>query len=108
VGHEVGRDEQGDRRALPAEDRAQALTDEEYKRTTAKKRADTREGKQFSAQPKDVAAKAARARKTGQATQARSRAGGRTKAQLMDEARRKGVEGRSRMSKAELEKAVGR
>ncbi len=33
---------------------------------------------------------------------------GRTKEQLYDEARRKGVEGRSRMSKSELEKAVGR
>ena len=34
--------------------------------------------------------------------------GGRTKAQLYEEARRKNVEGRSKMSKAELEKAVGR
>jgi hypothetical protein len=35
-------------------------------------------------------------------------AGGRTKEQLYEEARRKGVEGRSKMSKSELEKAVGR
>lgn len=35
-------------------------------------------------------------------------AGGRTKAQLYEEARRRGVKGRSTMSKAELEKAVGR
>lgn len=35
-------------------------------------------------------------------------AGGRTKAQLYEEARRKGVKGRSSMSKAELEKAVDR
>ena len=35
-------------------------------------------------------------------------AGGRTKAQLYEEARRKGVKGRSTMTKAELEKAVGR
>ncbi len=35
-------------------------------------------------------------------------AGGRTKDQLYAEARRKGVKGRSKMSKAELEKAVGR
>jgi hypothetical protein len=34
--------------------------------------------------------------------------GGRTKAQLYEEAKRKNVEGRSSMSKAELEKAVGR
>lgn len=34
--------------------------------------------------------------------------GGRTKAQLYNEARQKGVQGRSKMSKAELERAVGR
>ncbi|NPC95887.1 plasmid stabilization protein [Nocardioides sp. zg-DK7169] len=35
-------------------------------------------------------------------------AGGRTKAQLYAEARAQGIEGRSTMSKAELERAVGR
>lgn len=35
-------------------------------------------------------------------------AGGRTKAQLYNEAKSKGIEGRSKMSKAELERAVGR
>jgi hypothetical protein len=35
-------------------------------------------------------------------------AGGRTRDQLYEEARAKGVKGRSKMSKAELEKAVGR
>jgi plasmid stabilization system protein ParE len=34
--------------------------------------------------------------------------GGRTKAQLYEEAKRKGIEGRSKMTKAELERAVGR
>ena len=34
--------------------------------------------------------------------------GGRTKQQLYNEAKRKGIEGRSKMTKAELEKAVGR
>ena len=34
--------------------------------------------------------------------------GGRTKAQLYNEARQKGVAGRSKMTKAQLEKAVGR
>ncbi len=37
-----------------------------------------------------------------------SGAAGRTKAQLYEEARKKNVSGRSSMSKAELEKAVGR
>ena len=37
-----------------------------------------------------------------------SGSGGRTKAQLYQEARRKNVKGRSTMSKAELERAVGR
>jgi len=35
-------------------------------------------------------------------------AGGRTKDQLYNEARRKGVKGRSKMTKAQLEHAVGR
>ena len=35
-------------------------------------------------------------------------AGGRTKEQLYQEARRKGIEGRSKMSKAQLERAVDR
>lgn len=35
-------------------------------------------------------------------------AGGRTRDQLYEEARRNGVEGRSKMNKAELERAVGR
>ena len=34
--------------------------------------------------------------------------GGRTKAQLYEEAKRQGVEGRSKMTKAQLERAVGR
>ena len=34
--------------------------------------------------------------------------GGRTKAQLYNEAKRKGVKGRSRMTKAQLQRAVGR
>jgi hypothetical protein len=73
----------------------EALSDEEYKRTTAKKRADTRKGKQFSAQPADVATKVARAR-----------GGGMTKADLMEQARKQGIKGRSSMSKAELEAAL--
>ena len=77
------------------------LSDEEYQRTTAKKRADTRKGKQFSAQPKDVAQKTAHDRETSHAGAADS------KAALYAEAKRQGVSGRSRMSKAELQKALG-
>ena len=98
-------------RYLPKEAR-EALSDEEYKRTTAKKRADTRKGKQFSAQPKDVAKKAAAARKTGKTSKARTpaRAQGHeaTKAELLERARAKNIPGRSRMSKDELEQALGR
>lgn len=81
-------------RYLP-KDAREALSDDEYKRSTAKKRADTKKGKQFSAQPKDVADKAARARK-----------GEPTKADLMEQAKKRKIEGRSKMSKAELEKAL--
>ena len=45
-------------RYLPKDTREQ-LSDDEYKRTSAKKRADMRRGKQFSEQPKDVADKVA-------------------------------------------------
>ena len=75
------------------------LTDAEYKRTTAKKRADTRKGKQFSKQPADVAAKTAADRKTG-------RSEGPSKAELMAKARARNVPGRSKMTKAQLAKAV--
>jgi len=40
-----------------------ALSDKEYAATTRKKRADTKKGKQHSAQPKKVAKKTARHRK---------------------------------------------
>lgn len=39
---------------------------------------------------------------------AHSGAGGRTRKQLYNEAREKGIKGRSKMSKTELERAVGR
>lgn len=69
---------------------------EEYQRTTARKQADTRKGKQFSAQPKDVARKAARASLADQPT----------KAKLMQEARRRDIPGRSRMTSKELARAL--
>jgi len=41
----------------------EALSKEEYARTSAKKREDTKKGKQFSKQPESVAKKTARFRK---------------------------------------------
>ena len=82
-------------RYLP-KDARQALSDEEYRRTTAKKRADTKKGKQFSAQPKDVADKARRFRDH------------RTKADLYAEAKKRGIEGRSTMTKDQLAAALAR
>jgi hypothetical protein len=48
-------------RYLPKKARA-SLTKEEYARTSAKKRRDTKAGKQFSRQPKSIAKKTARSR----------------------------------------------
>lgn len=81
-------------RYLPKKARAH-LSDAEYQRTTDKKRRDTRKGRQFSAQPKDIAKKTAR-----------DRGGAASKADLYAEARRRDIAGRSKMSKAELEKAL--
>ena len=80
-------------RYLPKQGR-EALSTSEYDRTTEKKRADSRKGKQFSAQPKDIARKTAAART------------GHTRADLLKQAAAKGVKGRSKMKKAELEHAL--
>ena len=94
-------------RYLPKADR-EKLSAEEYKRTTAKKRADTAKGRQHSAQPKDVAKKTSHAGGGKHvAAKGEARADGRTKAELMALAKEKGVPGRSRMDKAELARAVG-
>lgn len=55
-----GKNATGDR-YLPKKAR-EALSDKEYARSTAKKRAAMRKGKQFSKQPEDVAKKTARHR----------------------------------------------
>jgi hypothetical protein len=89
-------------RYLPRKSR-EALTDSEYKRSSEKKKADTRKGKQFSKQPGDIAKKAAAARKKPTGAGRTSTA---TKAQLMERARKQGIPGRSRMTKAELERAL--
>ena len=83
-------------RYLPKKAR-EALTKQEYDRTTAKKRRDTRKGKQHSAQPDDVARKTAPYRDGGKEP---------TKADLMADARRKDIKGRSKMNKAQLAAAL--
>lgn len=85
-------------RYLP-KDAREALSDTEYKRTSDKKRADNKKGKQFSAQPDDIAAKTAELRET-------STVEGRTRADLYKAACKQDINGRSKMSKVELEKAL--
>ena len=99
-GHPSG--ETGER-YLPKKAR-EALSKEEYARTTAKKRADTKRGKQFSAQPKDVAEKTAPYHSHDGGGDA---PGPGTRAALYEEAKRKNVPGRSKMSRAQLAKALG-
>ena len=82
-------------RYLPKKAR-EALTNDEYKRSSDKKRKDTAAGKQHSAQPRDVASKAADIRLTEL-----------PKTELMKRAAKQGVAGRSRMSKGELVAALG-
>ena len=82
-------------RYLPKKAR-EALTDDEYERSSDKKRGDTAAGKQHSAQPRDVAAKAADTRLAEL-----------PKAELMKRAAKHGVAGRSRMTKDELVSALG-
>ncbi|KAB0546467.1 hypothetical protein F7R01_21350 [Pseudomonas argentinensis] len=74
------------------------LSDKEYARSTRKKRADSRAGRQHSRQPEDVAEKAAKHR-----TPAPS---GLTKAELMKRAASRSIRGRSRMKKEELVTAL--
>ena len=89
-------------RYLPRKAR-QKLSDSEYASTTARKRADTRDGKQHSSQPGDVARKTARARDGGSDTLESM-----TKTELMDRARALDIRGRSRMKRSELERAISR
>lgn len=80
------------------------LSKEEYDRSTAKKRADTKKGKQHSAQPADVAKKTAADRHHDGG--GGDGGDGRTKAELYAEAKRRDVPGRSRMGKDELARAL--
>ena len=95
-------------RYLPKKAR-EKLSDKEYSRSTAKKRADSAKGKQHSKQPANVAEKAASARKTGGKAGKTSDKGGTagaTKSELMQRARKQDIPGRSKMTKGELERAL--
>ena len=85
-------------RYLPKAARDQ-LTKQEYKRTSDKKRRDTKQGHQHSAQPKDVAAKTAAVRHHDLDGQA-------SKSELYAQAKAKNISGRSKMNKAQLTRAV--
>ncbi len=70
------------------------LSDEEKKEAEKKKRQGDKKGKQYV--ENTLEAKAAR----------REAADGKTKAELMDEAKKRDIEGRSKMNKGELERAL--
>ena len=84
-------------RYLPKKAR-ESLSEEEYARTTRKKRADTRRGRQHSSQPADVARKTSREREPALS--------GLNKTELMQRAARQNIRGRSRMKKDELIKVL--
>jgi hypothetical protein len=99
-----------------------SLSKSEYDRTTAKKRADSRKGRQFSSQPSDVAKKTAPHRATGKADGSKANGskanGSKTdgakprglealpRTELMRRAAAKKISGRSRMRKADLVAAL--
>lgn len=86
-------------RYLPEKARS-SLSKAEYDRTTSRKRADTREGRQFSKQPAEIARKTSRARSGGASLETL------TRNELVDRARARGITGFSRMTKARLVEAL--
>src|SRR4051794_9479266 len=83
--------------------RSEKKAEEIAARTVNKERARSGEAKQKSRTSVDDISSSRRG-----GLRSHSGSGGRTKAQLYNEAKQKGVEGRSKMTKAELERAVGR
>ena len=106
------------------------LSDKDYARTTDAKRRDSKAGKQYSAQPKDVARKTKPYRSTGAETTAQHApkkqasntsastksatsgsakhrsTGGMTRVDLYERAKQKKIPGRSKMTREQREKAV--
>ena len=85
------------------EGRSEGKAEEIAARTVNKERARAGQSKQRSrSSTQDISAPRRGGKRSG------SGPGGRTRQQLYEEARRKGVEGRSKRNKAQLERAVGR
>ncbi|EKV31424.1 hypothetical protein C882_3797 [Caenispirillum salinarum AK4] len=82
-------------RYLPKKAR-ERMTEEQYRRTTEKKRRDMHRGRQYSRQPPDAERIGAHARGQGEPT----------KAELYREAQRRDIPNRSRMNKGELARAL--
>jgi hypothetical protein len=91
------------KKGLQDRGRSEDVAEEIAARTVNKERARSGEARQASrTSTQDISS----GRRGG--LRSHSGSGGRTKAQLYQEAKRKNIDGRSTMSKAELEKAVGR
>ncbi|NUB14273.1 hypothetical protein GAY28_17270 [Azospirillum brasilense] len=84
-------------RYLPRQAR-EHLSEADYRRTSDRKRADTKKGRQFSKQPDDVARKTAPFRHHADENA--------TRAALYEKAKERDLPGRSRMNKEELQKAL--
>ena len=89
--------------SLEERGRSERKAEEIAARTVSKERARAGEAKTASRTSIDDISSSRRG-----GLRSHSGAGGRTRDQLYAEAQRKGIEGRSKMNKAELEKAVGR
>ena len=88
---------------LEDQGRSEDTAEEIAARTVNKERARSGEAKQRSKTSVDDISSGRRG-----GLRSHKGSGGRTKAQLYEEAKKQNIEGRSSMSKAELEKAVGR
>ena len=83
----------------------EALSDGDDRKTSAKKRADTKEGKQVLIQPKKIAEKVERRRSTAKSP-AKPKMSKQNRDELLKQARYLDIEGRSNMLKWELEDAI--
>jgi hypothetical protein len=89
-------------RYLPREAR-ESLSEAEYRETTKKKREDTAKGRQYSKQPEQIAVKTARFRAEAKPEQPPAPP---SKADLLRQAKMLEIDGRSRMNKEDLAKAI--